>query len=220
MTNRMPLLLAWLSVPVVVGLAVWGWSLQPERVIRWVFIACFSPALWAFAEIAQAGDRRPEREAILGWHRACVAWMGLAWLCTIGPRLAIAAGWLDPGWAPLLRQAWWLAIGVSMIVWGNFLPKLLSPWEVDDEPFDWQRVHRFVGWVATLGGIGLVLVWLTQTPEVARRASLAILGTVAALALGRKLISLAAPPRHGSPPTPLRPGGSRHVPGRFVGPAS
>ena len=45
-----------------------------------------------------------------------------------------------------------------MAVWGNYLP-LMSPWQPGEEPFDWQRVHRFVGWVFTIGGIVTMLTW-------------------------------------------------------------
>jgi hypothetical protein len=202
--RRWPLLLAWLSVLVSVGLAVVGWGAKPDRLGLWLLVACFPPALWAFAEIAQGGEPGRERRAILDWHRSCVAWIGLMWLLSIGSQLAIALGFVDPGWRPFLRRAWWLAFGASVTLWGNLLPKLLSPWNVEDEPFDWQGVHRFVGWVVTLGGIGVILVWLSLEPAAAKTASRAILGVVFLLALGRKLVSLitrrpSAPPSGGLP---------------------
>jgi hypothetical protein len=208
-----PLTLAWLAVPMVVGLGIWGWSVEPDRPGRWMLVACVPLALWAFAELMQGGDRTREREAILDWHRSCVAWIGLTLLLSIGPRLAIAVGLLDASWWPVIHRLWWLGLGASMAIWGNLLPTLLSPWEVQDEPFDWQGVHRFVGWVATLGGIAVVLAWLALTPEAARPASRAILGTVMVLALGKKLTSLMAPPSHPSPPAALRAGRTRKTPG-------
>ena len=38
--------------------------------------------------------------------------------------------------------------------------ELLSPRNVEDQPFDWQREHRFAGWFVSLGALGLVLVRL------------------------------------------------------------
>ena len=200
--------LAWASVAVVGALSFWGWSVAPDRLGTWLFTAGFPPALWAFVEVAQAGDRARERAAILDWYRTCVAWIGLMFLASLGPRLAIAVGALDPGWRPLLRQAWWLAFGISMSVWGNLLPKLMSPWQAEDEPFDWQRVHRFVGWVFTLGGFGVVLAWLALPPQSAKTASTAVVATAAVLGVGRKLVSLASPGR-GSDVPPATRGGSR-----------
>jgi len=207
--SRKPLTLAWLSVLVVVGLAVAGWSVEPDHLGRWVFIALFPPALWAFAELMQGGDPGREKEAILDWYRSCVAWIGLMWLLSLGSQLAIALGLVDAGWRPLLRRTWWLVFGVSVAVWGNLLPKLLSPWTVEDQPFDWQRVHRFVGWLTTLGGIGVVLVWLTQEPGTARTASRVILGVVFVLALGRKMISLMTSRSSAPPPGGRSAGESR-----------
>jgi hypothetical protein len=193
------LLFAWVSLASLWGLGLWGWSLQPDRPGRWLFIASFAPALWAIAELAQGGDRGPAKRAILNWHRWLVAWLGLAGLCTVGLRLALVAGLMDPEWGPTLRRGWWLGFGMSMVACGNFLPKLVSPWRLEDEPFDWQRVHRFVGWAVCLGGIAVVLVWLFLRPEAAKTSSTAIVSLVGALSLGRKLISLASPPRYGRP---------------------
>ena len=91
-------------------------------------------------------------------------------------------------------------------IWGNYLPKQLSPWSLEDEPFDWQRVHRFCGWVASLSGIALVMVWLVLPLDGAKRATAGILLAFVVLCLARKLISLAthSPPRPN--PTASAPG--------------
>jgi hypothetical protein len=78
-----------------------------------------------------------------------------------------------------------------MAVWGNYLPKLLSPWQPEEEPFDWQRVHRFAGWAFTIGGIGMMLTWVTLPIDQADAWNPAIVGGVAVLSVGRKLYSLA-----------------------------
>ena len=101
------------------------------------------------------------------------------------------------GSAPTLLSAFFGSIlfGLGMVVWGNYLPKLMSPWSVEDQPFDWQRVHRFIGWGASLCGIAFVAAWLLLPLDEARSASLIILGLAAGLALTRKLLSLAATAR-------------------------
>jgi len=76
----------------------------------------------------------------------------------------------------------------------------LSPWGLADQPFDWQRVHRFVGWTVSLGGFAVILVWLVLPLEEARAAVPIIVILALGLSFGRKLVSLASPPRR--PTTP------------------
>ena len=110
----------------------------------------------------------------------------------MGFRLAVTSGLLEADWGPSGRRITWIVFAIGMVLWGNYLPKIRSPWRVRDEPFDWQRVHRFVGWAASLGGIALVAVWFVLPPEEARSATSAILRSFAVLAIGRKFISVGA----------------------------
>ncbi len=82
-------------------------------------------------------------------------------------------------------------LGVALAIWGNYLPKLLSPWSLEHEPFDWQRVHRFCGWVASLSGIALVAVWLLLPQASAKPAAATIVVTFLVLCLVRKFLSVA-----------------------------
>jgi hypothetical protein len=47
------------------------------------------------------------------------------------------------------QRSLYVVAGGLMAVWGNYLPKLMSPWPPEEEAFDWHRVHRFVGWVCS-----------------------------------------------------------------------
>ena len=188
-----PLVLAWLSVLVVAGLGIWGWFLYPEYTSRWAFAVFVLPALLAFIELTFSWrtDLR-DVSAIIDWHRYTIAWVGMVMALKAGFQLAISADLLDASWVPIGQRIRAIIFGVGMVIWGNYLPKNLSPWSLEDEPFDWQRVHRFVGWVASLGGIAFVMVWLVLPPESARLASIGIVGTACVLAAGRKLISVVA----------------------------
>jgi|TARA_B110000116_G_scaffold269949_1_gene286946 hypothetical protein len=131
----------------------------------------------------------------MDWHRIVFAWAGLVMASRIGVELAVATDLLDPVWGPISQRARWIITGASLAVWGNFLPKVLSPWRPEDEPFDWSRVHRFAGWLFTVAGVAVVAVWLVAPhPDQAKVLSRAILGTAAVLGVGRKLMSLASPP--------------------------
>jgi hypothetical protein len=203
---RTPKTLTWCAVLLLTGVALWGWTVDPARPGRWLFIALFVPALWGYVEFAQGGERRRERAAIMDWHRIVFAWTGLVMASRVGVELAVATDWLDPVWGPIAQRARWIITGVSLAVWGNFLPKLLSPWLPGDEPFDWSRVHRFVGWLFSVAGVAVVGVWLVvPQSDQARLLSRVIFGTVAVLTVGRKLMSLASPPERHAPQTRRRP---------------
>lgn len=197
-----PITLAWLSIPALLGVSLWGWSVDPLHPGRWLFVALFLPALWAFVEKAQSGDqdRIREREQVMNWHRLSLAWAAIMLALVVASKLAVATGLVDAAWEPIFRRTRGILFGVSMMVWGNYLPKLLSPWSLDNQPFDWQQVHRFVGWGAALGGIAVVLVWLALPVEEAGSASRVVVGLTCGLALGRKLLSVASPPQQRSTP--------------------
>ncbi|MGE3275699.1 MAG: hypothetical protein AB7O67_11350 [Vicinamibacterales bacterium] len=95
-----------------------------------------------------------------------------------------------------------LLAGVGLAVWGNYLPKLTSPWRLEDEPFDWHGVHRFVGQVAFFGGLTLAFISLQVPAEWLRPAVVGVMATSLALALGRKLLSVAT---YATSPPPVSP---------------
>lgn len=181
------------------GLAIWAWTLDAEN-LPWKELV-FLPALWAFVEMAQApGDSR--RLPIMSWHRRVFGFIALFGAYGNCLRIAFDLGTLDASWAPLARRSVGILVGVMLTAWGNYLPKLLSPWDEDDQPFDWQRVHRFGGWLATLAGLSLVVLWLTAPVASARYATTAIFLTFAILVVGRKFASLATHRRQRPPATP------------------
>jgi hypothetical protein len=195
-----PLTLAWMSIAVLLAVSLWGWSVDPHRPGRWLSVALFLPALWGLAERAQSGDRVRERQAILNWQRLSIAGASLLLAFAVASQLAIATGLIDVAWAPAIRRIRGMTFGASLMLWGNYLPKLLSPWNLNEQPFDWQGVHRFAGWGALLGGLGVVLAWLWLPVEEAKSASSVLVVLTLGLTVGRKFLSLAAPPPRGSTP--------------------
>lgn len=188
------------AVLIVAAVSLWGWSVLPERAGRWLLTAAALPIFWAFLEFAQGGTKH---QPIMNWHRWVIASVGLALAVQYGFGLAIASGMLDADWQPFARRASGILKGVLLALWGNYLPKLLSPWSAEEEWFDWQRVHRFAGWIATLSGIGLVLVWMTLPLALARPATVGILIAFAVMGVGRKFISVAEYSRRRPPAPPL-----------------
>lgn len=196
-----PKALASCAVLLLVGVALWGWTVDPGRPAQWLFVMLFVPALWGYVELAQGGQRSRERAVLMSWHRIVFAWAGLVMAMRIGVELAVASGLVDASWGPVAHRARWIITGASLAVWGNFLPKLLSPWPPEDEPFDWSRVHRFAGWLFMCSGATVVGVWLVvPEPDQARFLSRVILGIAITLGVGRKLMSLASPSARHPPP--------------------
>lgn len=193
-------MLAAISVAAVAGTAVWGWSLYPEKIARWVFVASWLPVLWGYVELAQVrGDDPATGRAIMILHRSVVAWTGLTLLLRVAPRLAVASELLEPSAAQAGMRLSGLSVGVGLMVFGNYLPKLASPWTVTAEPFDWQRVHRFCGWVFLAGGTAVMAASLLLPLARASQVSQALLPGIAVLAVGRKFLSLATHGRRSLP---------------------
>ncbi len=179
-----------LSVLLLAGLGVWGWSIDPDRPVKWASIVFFLPLLWGYVELMQGGTLGRQRDALMDWHRAVFAAAGVLFALELGPRLAMAADLLDAAWAPTLQRMRFILVGAALALWGNYLPKILSPWTVKDQPFEWQEVHRFAGWVVSLAGITMIVVWFVLPMEHARAASAFVVGTAFLLAMVRKLVSV------------------------------
>jgi hypothetical protein len=179
------------AVMLVAALSLWGWWLVPAHWPRWVAVATFLPALWGYVELMQSGTLPAEREQIMRWHRTVFAVAGLILALKLAPALAIASGQLDASWEPLTLRIRWIAAGAAWAIWGNYLPKLLSPWPTEGEPFAWQRVHRFVGWVFSMVGVGIIVAWLTLPIELADRVGEGLILAAVLLAIARKLYSVA-----------------------------
>lgn len=190
--SRVSVLAVGAAVLLDAGVAVWGWTLYPERAGRWLFLALLVPGMWLFVELAQDRGRGGRDAArIMSWHRWVFAAMGVILIAKPAHGLAVATGILDSGWKETVDRATGVLFGVGLAVWGNYLPTLLSPWRVEDEPFDWQRVHRFAGRIAFLSGLALVIVSLWLPAERLTIARVWIVSVLAMLVGGRKLLSVA-----------------------------
>jgi hypothetical protein len=189
--DRLPKSLAAVSVALVATVAYWGFSVDPEPPWRWIFLGGFLPALWAFVERWQVRGRDPDvGSAIMAFHYYVFAFTGFLLASSVGVRLMVYQHLVDPTWLSSGRRLGGLALGVGMILFGNYLPTLRSPWPFEAQPFAWQRVHRFVGWTSVLGGLGVLGAWTVLPQDLAGRITAQILAIAAVLALGRKLASL------------------------------
>ncbi len=186
-------ILAGVSLAVLAGVGAWGWSLEPERALRWAILALFFPGLWLMAELGQVrGADRRIGDAIMRFNRCAISFG--AWLLAlkIGLKLSIASSLVDPAWGPIGDHVGGLTFGAGMILAGNHLPKLASPWRVAEEPFDWQRVHHRIGWLWMLSGVVVLVAWSAASVHLARQVTFLVTATAAVGSVGTKWVSLAA----------------------------
>ncbi len=206
-----PLAFTCAAMLLVAVIGVWGWSIQPELAGRFALRVFLLPGVWGLIELVMAASdmtRRPARE-IQRWHRTVFGWVSLIVAIELGAQVAISAGVLDADWAPLARRLRGVLFGIGLAIWGNYLPKLISPWGMVEEPFDWQRVHRFTGWVSLLSGSAVTLVWLTLPMDAARTIATVLTVTFIVAVIGRKMMSVSGYSRRHTPPAHAT-GASRH----------
>lgn len=190
--RRLAMLVA-AAMTMMMALATWSWVLAVEHASFRLLIGLVIVALWGFVEwrVPGQGAAQGQGAGVIRWHRAVFATIGLFIAMRHGVRLGFELQYLDPEWVPVARRSLHVIAGGLMAVWGNYLPKLMSPWQPEEEPFDWQGVHRFVGWASTIGGIVTMLTWATLSIDRAEAWDPVIVGSVVVLSLGRKLYSLA-----------------------------
>lgn len=184
--------LATLAVVANSAVAVWGFLLDGDP-MPWLFVGGFLPVLWAYVEVAQVRGEDPDvGNDLMDFHRHAIAFAGFMLAFLVGMRLSVRVRLLEPSWGTTAESIRWLLCGSGMVVFGNLLPTLRSPWSLEDQPFAWQRVHRFAGWTFVLGGLGVIASWVSLPPETAERSSILILASASIVAVGRKFVSIAA----------------------------
>jgi len=189
--SPLPLRLAWtlIALNAVTGIALL--ALRPERSPQWLVTILAAPVLWGLLEVRLGPhDGRRETASIRDLHRSLIAWLAFMLLFGNTARLALATGLLDPTAVDAARRLRGLTTGTGFLIFGNYLPKLLSPWSRADEPFDWQGVHRFAGKLFVFGGAVMVAAWLVLPIPDASAAARSMVLTVALFAIIRKVLSV------------------------------
>lgn len=190
--SRAAAILTFISVTTVLAVALWGWSLHPEKLGSWVVMATILPVLWGYVEVMQVRGPLPDvGRGIMTFHRRIIGWAGLTMALRVASGLALAGELIDRSWALMGIRTAGVSVGLFLVYFGNNLPKIRSPWTLEAEPFHWQRVHRFAGWVCLLGGAATTAIWLFLPLRQAHDLARVVVLVVAVLTLARKLFSLA-----------------------------
>ncbi len=115
-------------------------------------------------------------------------WLGLTFAVlmlaiALGMKYAIAAGLADP---QLARRAAMAFTGILCVVFGNAIPKQLTPLAVlHCDGSRVQAFQRFLGWMWVLSGLALVVVSLTLPYEMATGAWVVILFSDAIMSIAQ-----------------------------------
>ena len=185
----MPMRPAWpaAALTLVAVLGLWDWTLDPKPALLWT--PGFLLAVWGYVELFARSDAAMSPE-ILRLHRRIFTVIGVWYAARIGLATAWDLHVLPLDLMPAARRTMGLVFGVLALLWGNHLPKITSPWPIEEEPFNWQRVHRTVGWIATIAGLAIAAGWLAlPLAQADRLQDGAVIGCVV-LAIGVKFTSV------------------------------
>jgi hypothetical protein len=171
---------------------VLGWTLYPAR-SGWLMV----PAVYFLMltiDLLNRGWVRADREDAFRQTQFAMRMFATA-TALVGAvsmlgAIAMGEDLLDKAWASSMRNTTGLVGPLVLIVMGNFIPKLPSPWAHAEEPFDWQGVHRFAGMVMMLAGLICLAGRVLLPIEDARALVRAVMFTMAILVVGRKWYSL------------------------------
>lgn len=181
-----------IALAVAVGLAHWAYD--PDPTVHLPFGSFLMGAVWLLVEWLTVRDDSDRAEAALSirdWHRTVFLVAGLYTAVFSALKLAADTGLMSETLRIAASRGMGVSAGLLFAIWGNYLPKLVSPWRTEAEPFNWQGVHRFVGRLAALGGVVVAIGWLILPLDVAAMTTERVALVVAALAVGVKFYSVA-----------------------------
>jgi uncharacterized membrane protein len=167
-------------VAIAVGVAVWLWPHMPARMPNHWDISGqpngYAPRFWAVAmwpllifvlavltvTLPRISPKRFGLESFVGIYGALML-VGQGVLLVLG----IAAMLAGAGHAVPMAIIAPLAVGVLLIVRGNYMGKLRSnffmgirtPWTLASEAV-WERTHRLAAWVYVLAGMAMIVLEL------------------------------------------------------------
>jgi hypothetical protein len=198
--DKVAVFLVPLSFLLITTICAVGWLYYPGKK-GWLL----APAAYFFALIVDRINygwiNAPKPDAARQCALFCrVSVAGSAIIVSAFMMVAIAIG------QELLPQTWYLdarrgagiLTSLCMILWGNHLPKLSSPWIHPDEPFDWQGVHRFAGIAFIVTGLLCFAAWSLLPLHEAKTFTQSMFLTTAVIVVARKWYSLATWRGHGT----------------------
>lgn len=176
----------------ILGVVVWDPDFPADLVFRSLALG----GLWGLSEVKLAARERDPRfraarvRAIRSFNRAMFG--PLIALVVVAPLIINLAS----EWGVISQSSLWnaergvmLALGLLIASTGNHVPKLISPFRSDNEPFDWQTDRRITGWSMCLSGVALATAAFLPRPamEFVAVGSVAVMFGSIAFGLVRRL---------------------------------
>ncbi len=188
---------AWVAggaVATMTALALWAFSYAPGLDLAWLLPLAVVVLLWTVLEVARTpGDHEPRRRALRSYLRYFIAWVALAIASFVSVDALLTTESLGSGWHVGGPRMTGLTVAFGLVLFGNALPTLGTPWRDDREPFAWQRVHRFVGWTLVIVGLGVGTAWIALSPARASTVTNLLLALCFFVVFGRKIVATLGP---------------------------
>lgn len=141
-------------------------------------------ATWVCASRRQAAQQSRFYVRLFVTAAAVIVSLKIAFL------LAIDQDLIGKSWYFSVSRTAALMVSITFIVFGNYMPKMPSPWNHREEPFDWRGVHHFTGLAFLITGILMFFAWaLLPIPE-AKRVTIPVVFTMTVMIIARKWYSV------------------------------
>lgn len=93
-------------------------------------------------------------------------------------------------------------IGLTLVVFANFIPKKLGKWRNFEAEKRAQTVSRIAGWSFMLAGLAYIALWLAAPLAIADISSMIVVGAAVAITFGFTVWACAARSGDATPASP------------------
>jgi hypothetical protein len=166
------------ALPLIgIALAIANWNARPDAAAAWAAAIVMFLVMVAVRWRTQLAFRRSSRDGAsirgLAWVTGAVVSGSVMMIIPLAVTLAHAYGVVeDPDGG---RAAGMIALGLSLAVAGNAIPRMLPP--MSSMQCDGARVQAFqrlAGWIWVLCGLGFATAWLALPVDAAAPVSTAL----------------------------------------------
>jgi hypothetical protein len=162
-----------------------NWYLRPQSAGGWfVALLLVIGMTLALVLVSREPKAEAERRDARGTVRSGIATAGVILAISLGAKLAVALGAAQYG--DMALRATMAIVGAFLAVTGNAIPKTLTPLAaLQCDPAKVQAVQRRAGWIWTLAGLAVAIVWLTLTINLAIAMTFLLLPSAILVTVGQ-----------------------------------
>ena len=149
--------------------------------------AMILPIGWGVAEISIRFSKATPSMA--NFIRYTFAWIGMMLALALAAKTFISLDFLKGDAVAFVRRFVGVLLGTGIVLWGNFLPKIPAP-SLHAPEFPWLRTHRFMGWVAVLGGILVIVMYIFTPGQIISNMLIPLVATITAVVVARRILGV------------------------------